>query len=135
MAAGVLHSAPVSQAFFKSSPGDDHPLHLVGSLVNLRHLGVAQKAFHREVLRVAITAQELHRGRIVNSPIDVSDAKAFAMAPNVVSSPPRSSSTIEQAWYTSARAALVAHGHIGQNETQTLQVGDGALAECGRCFM
>src|SRR5438270_13137761 len=43
----------------QEAAGDHHPLDLVGSLVDLGDLGVPEVALHREVLDVAVAAEEL----------------------------------------------------------------------------
>ena len=54
---------------------DHQPLDLVGTLVDLRDLGVAHVLFDRIVLAVAVAAEQLHGVFIA-----VSDANTLAMA-------------------------------------------------------
>src|SRR2546426_9417867 len=49
----------------EDAPCDHQALNLAGSFVDLRDLGVAEVALHRELLRVAVAAEDLDRlGRL-----------------------------------------------------------------------
>src|SRR4029077_10605484 len=43
-------------------PGDEHPLHLRGSLADLEHLGVAVETAHRRLVHEAVAAEYLGGG-------------------------------------------------------------------------
>src|SRR5271165_554648 len=102
--------------------GDDHLLHLVGALVDLRHLRIAQEALDREVLGVAVAAEELHgvdrdrHGGVGGERLG-HGAEARELATRVVVD--HGAGAVDE-----GAGSFVAHRHVGQHEAQPLQVGD-----------
>src|SRR4051794_24431687 len=115
--------SPSDLRISQEAAGDHYPLHLVGSLVDLGDLGVAEVALHRELLDVAVATEKLdavggHLHRRVRREALRHGADLRQLPARVTLVDQRRGPIDEPA------RRLRLHGHVGEHELQALKVGD-----------
>src|SRR5699024_7258004 len=122
MEAAVSRACAVRGVLLQQLAGHDHALDLVGARVDLRNLGIAHPALQREVLDVPGTTQQLDgvggdlHGRVGGVALGGGAVERQIVVVTL---------GLGSGHVHHLAGGLQLHGHVGEHELDTLEVGDG----------